>query len=161
MTVSVKDIKVTIPIFYCKKKDEFIKWWNQFDAYATQKGFDEVCQRTRKGKQKKFAELPKTQVEYEADGETKKVLAHTDEEKTAIIMNKMAITATKMAFVKSTDCTAYITASKSENWPNGEIHLVIQELFDEYAPADITKNVETVRVGRRHLGCGTKSYNKE
>ena len=48
MVISMrKDIKITIPIFYDKKEDEYRKWWPQFKAYATQKEFYDVCQATR------------------------------------------------------------------------------------------------------------------
>ena len=137
--VSLKDIKMLVPIFFDKRKDEYTAWWPQFKAYATQKEFDEACNKTRNPK------LPTHEVEFETDGVTPKTCTHTKEEKQAVIKNKMAIATFTIAFAKTRTCMVFVEDSRTRDWPSGQSHLVVIELLDEYAPTDLMGKVEQQR----------------
>ena len=147
-TVSLKDIKIHIPIFLEKKKDEYIKGWPLFKAYAIQKEFDDACRTTTT----RNTELSQYEVEFETDG-TPKALSHTDEQKEAIVKNKMAILAMTIAFVKSHDCMALIDDSRTDNWPSGQSGEVVMKLLDEFAKADflgvVTQQQEMNKISMR------------
>ena len=62
------------------------------DAYGVYKVFGEVMKST------KYSKLPDVERKYKADGETKVDLKHLEEQKEALIKNRMTVTALTMAF---------------------------------------------------------------
>ena len=54
-------------------------------------------------KSTKYSKLPDVERKYEADGETEVDLKHTEEEKEALIKNRIVVTALTMAFQNNED----------------------------------------------------------
>ena len=81
------------------------------DAYAVYKEFSEVM------KASKYAQLPDNEKELESDKETEINLKHLEEEKEALLKNRMAVTAFTMAFRECSDAYTMnmVIASKTKN----------------------------------------------
>ena len=95
------------------------------DAYGVYKEFGEVLKVT------KYSKLPNQEIKFEADGQTEVDLKHTEEQKEALIKNRMIVTALTMAFRDNEDlymyCMNMVFNSKTVDWPSGETWEIIQE----------------------------------
>ena len=84
---------------------------------------------------------------YKADGQTKVDLKHTEEQKEALIKNRMAVTAFTMAFWNNEDqyCMNMVLDSKTTEWPSRQAWVIISELQEEYAPTNLMGDTEQQR----------------
>ena len=111
------------------------------DAYRVYKKFGEVLKAT------KYSKLPGLERKYEADGQTKVALKYTEEQKRALIKNRMTVTALIMASWENEDqyCMNMVFNSKAAKWPSGQTWEIIQKLQDEFAPNNLMGDTEQQR----------------
>ena len=121
--VNLRSVKMYCPKLRKHKSSEFAKWWPCFQAFATHKEFAEVLNVT------KYANLPDDEIEFEADGVTIKAATRTDEEKEAVLKNRLGMAAFVVAFMdcEVEDCMTYIWKSKTTAWPYGQSHQVVNK----------------------------------
>ena len=84
--VSLYHVKMYVLELKSNKASDYVRRWPQIDAYEVYKEFEEVM------KAIKHSKLPDVETKFEADGETEVGLKHTEEEKEALIKNRMAVT---------------------------------------------------------------------
>ena len=132
--VSLYHIKMYISELKSNKASDCVRWWPQMDAYGVYKEFGEVMKST------KYSKLPGIKRKYETDGETEVDLEHTEEQKEALIKNRMAVTALTMAFRDNEDqyCMNMVFNLKTADWP-------LDQTQDEYAPIDLIGDMEQQR----------------
>jgi hypothetical protein len=116
------------------KRSNFPVFWMRFQAFARVKEFHKGIAKT------KNPELPETENgPFDADKTKKK----TQEE--AIELNAITVAYLTIALETSNKLMAIVHKSKSKDWPNGQAHLIINELFRKYAPDDMVSKVEMKR----------------
>ena len=83
--------------------------------------YDSLGQRSMKTT--KYSKLLDVEKKYEADGQTKVNLKHTEEEKETLVKNRMAVTAFTMAFRNNEDqyCMNMVLDSKTTKLPSGQV----------------------------------------
>ena len=123
------------------KASDYIRWWLQIDAYGVYKEFEEVMKST------KYFKLPGVEMKFEADGETEVDLKHTEDQKEALIKNRMAMTVIPIAFRDNDDqyCMNMVFNSKTADWPSGQTWDIIKELQDKFAPTGLMGGAEQQR----------------
>ena len=70
--VSLYRVKMYVPELKSNKASDYVRWWPQMDTYGVYKEFDEVLKAT------KYSKLPDEERKFEADGQTKVDLKHTE-----------------------------------------------------------------------------------
>jgi len=107
---------------------KFQTWWKKFTAYATMAKFKSVLSGERD------PHLPEKEVGEYDDVEDDKMAK-------AIRRNELAMLSFAMAF--TTDgLMNMIHSACTEEWPEGQAHLVVQELLRKYRPVDTMSRVE-------------------
>ena len=84
--VSLYHVKMYVPKLKSNKASDYVRWWPQMDAYGVFKEFGEVMKTT------KYNKLLDVEKKYEADGQTEFDLKHTEDEKEALIKNRICLT---------------------------------------------------------------------
>ena len=136
--VSLYHVKMNVPLLKSNSAKEYVKWIPQMDAYFVYKEFSKAM------KASKYAKLPDHEKAFELDEETEIDLKHTDDQKEALIKNRMAVTAFTMAFREFSDAYTMnmVIASKTKNWPSGQAWKIVEELLEEYVPTDLMGDAE-------------------
>ena len=117
-----------IPTFDGESK-KFQTWWKKFCAYATMAKFRSIL------KSERDPNLPeKERSEYDESEASEK-------EAMAIRKNEMAMSSFATAFTTE-GLMNLIHGACSEEWPEGEAHLVVKELLKKYRPIDTVSRVE-------------------
>jgi hypothetical protein len=113
----------------------FPTWWKKFSAYATMARIKSIL------KEERDVNLPEKEVSEIDEQDEKGKLARL-----AVSKNELAMASFSIAF--TTDKVMNILyAACTENWPDGEAHLVVRELYKRYRPLDTVSKVEM----RQHL----------
>jgi hypothetical protein len=108
----------------------FLTWWKKFSAYATMARIKSILEEERD------LHLPKKEVNGIDETDKKGKLARL-----AIIRKKLVMESFSIAF-KTEKAMNIIYAACTENWPDSEGHLVVQELYKRYRPLDTVSKVE-------------------
>ena len=119
--VSLYHVKIYVPELKTNKESGYVRWWPQIDAYGLYKDFSEVMKAT------KYSKLLSIKKKYELDNETEVDLKHSEEQKEALIKNRMAVTAFTMAFRNCEDhyTMNMVIASKTPDWLSGQAWEII------------------------------------
>ena len=149
----LSSVKMYVPLFD-EKESSFAKWYEQFKAYGTHKGFLEVLTSEKPDGMPEAEESVQKEpmvapVETATEGEAAvtaaaEMLAYElaeleqKEQLRLLLMNQMAIAAFSIAFQnhKTHDCMNYIKVSRDDEWPSGKAWEVVEELHEEYAPSN-------------------------
>lgn len=116
--------------FFNGKRENFQVYWTRMTAYATVKKFRKSMT------EKKATDLPATETgPWDADADAKAV------QEAAVERNAFALAQFTMSFKKAT-LVSLINKSRSADWPSGEAHIVVRELFRKYSPTDMVAQVE-------------------
>ena len=101
----------------------------------------------------KYSKLQNQEIKYEADGETEVDLKHTEEQKEALIKNRMIAAALTMAVRDNNDqyCMNMVLDSKTTDWPSSQTWEIIQELQDKFAPTELMGRCRTAERARNNL----------
>jgi hypothetical protein len=113
----------------------FPTWWKKFSAYATMARIKSIL------KEERDLHLPEKEVSEIDETEEKGKLARL-----AVNRNELAMASFSIAFTTE-KAMNIIYAACTENWPDGEAHLVVRELYKRYRPLDTVSKVEM----RQHL----------
>jgi hypothetical protein len=123
-----------IPTFYGQIQN-FPTWWKKFSAYATISHIKSIL------KEERDLHLPEKEVSEIDETDEKGKLAHL-----AVNRNELATASFSIAFTTE-KAMHIIYAACTENWPNGEAHMVVQEFHKRYRPLDTVSKVDM----RQHL----------
>ena len=148
--VSLYHVKMYVPELKTNKESDYVRGWPQMDADGLYKDFSEVM------KASKYAKLPAIEKKYVSDGKTEVDLKHSEEQKEALIKNRMAVTAFTMVFRNCEDLYTMnmVIASKTKEWQSGKAWEIIKELQEKYTPTDLMgdaeqqKELESIRMKR-------------
>ena len=118
-----------IPSFDGEPKN-FPNWWKKFTAYATLAKIKDILKEVRD------PNLPEKEVsEFDEEDESNKLA------RIAIKKNESAMLSFSIAF-SSDSAMNILYAACTENWPDGEAHLVVRELMKRYRPLDTVSKIE-------------------
>jgi hypothetical protein len=132
--MSEDDVKKMSTPHMTEKRSNFPVFWTRFQAFARVKNFHKGITK------KKNADLPDTENGlFDSDA---KVLKQHEE---AIELNAITVAYLTIALEKTNKLMAIIHKSKSKEWPTGQAHLIINELFRKFAPDDMVSKVEMKR----------------
>jgi hypothetical protein len=107
-------------------RDDFQMWWTRFSCYAMMY---------------KFAECLKATVETDLLALEAVGANETQEETDARKRNTLAMYNFTLAFA-SEGLMGIIYKSRSNEWPNGKAHKVVEQLFKKFKPSDTISRVE-------------------
>ena len=118
-----------IPSFDGEPKN-FPNWWKKFTAYATLAKIKDILKEVRDPNLRE-----KEVSEFDEEDESNKLA------RIAIKKNELAMLSFSIAFT-SDSAMNILYAACTENWPDGEAHLVVRELMKRYRPLDTVSKIE-------------------
>ena len=116
-----------VPV-YSGKKEDFQMWWFQFTTHATVHGFGDLLVPT------KHNDLPDTLAEGSNDTEAQKKMRakHTT-----------ALYHLLLAMGNNQRNVQYVMKTKTNEWPSGLVHKVVEKMQKDHNPEDIASHLES------------------
>ena len=129
MSTEDASTRINIPTFD-GERENFQIWWMRFQAYALVKGFGQAVSGTADG------DLP-----ARADDVLDLTTTNGKKAQKALTRNNVAIASLTMAFTTSSLMNK-IYKGRTEEYPGGLAHVIINNLIEEYQPRDQMSKVE-------------------